>query len=1499
MDTGAYDTNTLLLNHVSSIAFRIYEPRADPSQSLQTAALEAESALRSKGHIVYYDTARGLLWYFHIIYKDVPSDTIASLPAPDELSVSLFALSEQGSIDPGTLHKGRSQNTAPDSASPTTLATSSSDLSARLALPPKPQSPDQDQNLSKPPRTDFKASSILLNAAYENFIAGLLNTATLKLATTTRAVMLNYRTVLLRARDVGGAELPTLCTLHAYMTTAGSLILRVSAKVCEGLVSMQHSGSPPQSPLGHQVLAAPFGLLAVDHANGNHAGGTVSLAHTPATQAVSIRGQLDHCGAEWRQACARALQLRGVDDSVLDQCAWLNVVIPRRPRDWSSTAPLSWPAPLCFRRKAMPIGTTSRVDHDLLRGHEESHDPLGQARGWFNSSHEREEKQAARKAERLASDAREADSNTKASRTGGDLSSAIHLARPGTATAGHMYPTPPDGIQQTAGVTPSFDTMHMSPGNPPSATAGLDVDTEMGNMATETKNGEAFGQDPSDSEEPSKRDRSGSNTLDNADNMFGDMEADIFGENEMNDITEDDFNFFDEVGEPTAPTAPQVEMTETVEAVETPSVVKQEEKAEATPMPEPTNNDTNQKPDEEPLSPVFAKPELKHARSTQQEEANRNLASRGASVKRESSPFNPDTVFKRVRASLMATSISKPAPSADGLERKSSVFGKVDFDPAMPLINKKYEHGGAYDFGSMSKEKLESSLSALPDVESLKKRVKSSKKSRESAGTLLRRFTAVDPSTAHPSPSKIDDSASDDDDSSEDPESDDSSITTEEPSSPARASAKRARPEEEIASQAPSVDELDLGEEIEPSLSVEVPRLSRLEKPELRISRFFAEPEPLALDIAIPDEDLINMAQILTEQAATGSLEVCDVGLFERKAKVARVRERHVATTARNAMHAIHTAGIQGFEHAYGGKLKDVLETQDALVTGQPNRMQPRPIPGREPFNDMKVSNFYGLPLPHLELKRAETKLSILPTAVTFWESLGLAPVSGGKNVIAACVFPSWKGVSDNVSTFLGRLKSMYELLRLGTFSNVELAGEAEDGLLPYEIDRISTSPDAAMTAKGSALVDAMEPLRSAIKTMTTSDVNIVLYFAYSPNNPLSIVEACSAFQNFFDFYKKTLSSKRELPRNELVLQLVSLDALSSPTSLVLTPFNELMRLSIETYDRCTSFTQPMPAPAITLEQPVPRHINFECSPRASASVTHEHSSMHIAYAQSVDERWVTAAWTDDRGRQQATASFCLGRKGKPLSTSMNEVAHEIWESTVDLISTWKVQWRIVIAKCGPMDEDEHKFWVDLARTQDKEKARVSLTLLSVETDPSMQVFPAAAKIPQSATLLGPTPVSTPQASVLSPDQVATPATPVRDPTASASSNTPGGDAAMDPEPDSSLLDTTDQTWVALVGHRMSISPNATELQPALLSGYLLKRTGPNIDETPAILEVNLVHVDISPRQYETSLREILSWYGALGTLARARGVVARDTDVRPWHIAAAEKAVRALYLLL
>lgn len=55
----------------------------------------------------------------------------------------------------------------------------------------------------------------------------------------------------------------------------------------------------------------------------------------------------------------------------------------------------------------------------------------------------------------------------------------------------------------------------------------------------------------------------------------------------------------------------------------------------------------------------------------------------------------------------------------------------------------------------------------------------------------------------------------------------------------------------------------------------------------------------------------------------------------------------------------------------------------------------------------------------------------------------------------------------------------------------------------------------------------------------------------------------------------------------------------------------------------------------------------------------------------------------------------------------------------------------------------------------------------------------------------------------------------------------------------------------------------------------------------------------LHPRAYEPLLRDVLAQFRALGSLARARGVADREVDARPWHIAAAEKGVRALYLLM
>ena len=108
--------------------------------------------------------------------------------------------------------------------------------------------------------------------------------------------------------------------------------------------------------------------------------------------------------------------------------------------------------------------------------------------------------------------------------------------------------------------------------------------------------------------------------------------------------------------------------------------------------------------------------------------------------------------------------------------------------------------------------------------------------------------------------------------------------------------------------------------------------------------------------------------------------------------------------------------------------------------------------------------------------------------------------------------------------------------------------------------------------------------------------------------------------------------------------------------------------------------------------------------------------------------------------------------------------------------------------------------------------------------------------------------------------------------------------------------------WGSILAHRLNNSNSLLEINPSLISGYLIKRSGTHIDDAPIVIEVNIVHSEVAgnPRTFhESLLREILGYYRGLGTIARLRGLVDPVRDARPWHIAAAEKAVRALYMLM
>ncbi|KAF4426903.1 hypothetical protein CFRS1_v003030 [Colletotrichum fructicola] len=102
MDTSEYDTNTLLNNNISSIVFRVYEPSQEHAQTFPSAAADVETELRNRGHIVYYDATRRVLWYFHVPGKGATAtdDNNGALGNTIEVEGATLLMVEDGSFEP-------------------------------------------------------------------------------------------------------------------------------------------------------------------------------------------------------------------------------------------------------------------------------------------------------------------------------------------------------------------------------------------------------------------------------------------------------------------------------------------------------------------------------------------------------------------------------------------------------------------------------------------------------------------------------------------------------------------------------------------------------------------------------------------------------------------------------------------------------------------------------------------------------------------------------------------------------------------------------------------------------------------------------------------------------------------------------------------------------------------------------------------------------------------------------------------------------------------------------------------------------------------------------------------------------------------------------------------------------------------------------------------------------------------------------------------------------
>lgn len=725
-------------------------------------------------------------------------------------------------------------------------------------------------------------------------------------------------------------------------------------------------------------------------------------------------------------------------------------------------------------------------------------------------------------------------------------------------------------------------------------------------------------------------------------------------------------------------------------------------------------------------------------------------------------------------------------------------------------------------------------------------------------------------------------------------------------------------------------------------------------KPQLLASQTDGTTDPIDDKPTLSGKDTIAVAQILTAQIVLATLDILQENNPSRAKGDMRYASSNEGPLSPSAL--VQAVVKELFPKTIDCDLLKYATIQDIFPDiPQNSKGQPRVIPRRAngPYSqggDGAGSPGYLLyPIgpPHIRVRRADALWDLLPPALSFWEPLGLAPTSGAKNIVTYCIYPHSETLGARVENFLDNIGIVYEGCKLGSHVRGDSIADFEAGLVPSKMAS-PVSMRAALRGVRDTCVQLGRALASSYSEIRDKDETqkidaFVVYMVDPFETPVALWELCSAFWFLFQAYGQGTKARADYsPNPDLVLQIVPMKYIASfDAPVVLEPWT-LINLAREVYDRCppsqmSEDRTPLSiysAPSIQLEEALPRSIQFKLTAEPPSDLLRENSYMHLGYAISLDGAWISAAWSDNCGKHQTVVSYCVG------SRAFSEIAREIWQTTIEIIQTRRVTWRVCIAKAGVMEREELEAWVSLASSPTQ--LNLFTTLIAVDTSPALTLTPTIGSVStcnSSANPTSSTPVSTPQPGV-SPDQhgltpAATPSDLISDPST---------------DPDARLIDITDETWGIILSHRLHNSNSAVEYRPALISGLLVKRgdscaaTSPSqpsdIGRGPIVIGINILWVGaiggtragsspfnspatgdgVSPggmgmqgntersstsmswtstaqsrSTAENLLKEVLSQFRGLGLLARLKGMRGSKHGAVPWHVAAALRAVRGI----
>ncbi|KAL4803745.1 mediator complex subunit 13 C-terminal-domain-containing protein [Aspergillus unguis] len=1227
-----------------------------------------------------------------------------------------------------------------------------------------------------------------------------------------------------------------LTSLQVQLTSTGKLTVALQTIAQPGLIRLSQAGVMPSR------FAPGTDLWLAP---------TGSIARLVSVHSYSAPAAEDI--GRWKSRVSEWLGYFGLPVDSLSDESWVEVQVwepfysklsgeATRLKEESSSLPLKrilWPVAFCFRRTKYPqLGTfESRKDDSLFL-----RDPLEFAEEWWP----KEIPQSVEARSDLLPEKKEQTSNQNASSPGtvslpeGIDSLAPASLLPEAQSASLVYPTPPDG---TAGLSsnPALPATKIDP----------DMTMELGPSA-----GLGVG--------------SGLYDTNDDDDLFGDINEKDFG---TKGITDADFSFFDNQefdrsgkgadsedlqASPAAiePSKPVVNLPELEAASPSSTLIKENYIAQDSPAQTQAGYQHIQPITEDNVS--MPSPDRDHVQTI-------------------SPPLSPVEVKKILfpESNTLTLPLAKPAHA-------SSYFNPVAFRNNASSWDKKYGAEGKFAFFGtgtpLSQDPLPNS-DGIPTIGLPRRKgnIKTLAPSNISDGH--------DHST-----NDIDSSSSPDSSSETDDESD---LSQNNEPSTALVSLKRKRARSTPGNSPVLSSEKALGSEqekglLKPEESVFLGNfLSTFS--DWSIAGFFTLPENEISPSIAPRAVQVEVAQLVADQITQSSLDHKIDGKFGISCL------DNLSFSVRKSLE--RSEYLDCFDKLDLNSLVSLQEQQNLFSPDASGGLTPLQNPRRK---EPARGSITKISAPHLRVRRGKDFLETLPPAISFWETFGLEPACGSKDVIAYCIHPHLATKATDV--FLERLSLAYTGCSFGSHARGENRLSFTNGLAEWNVrsTKLSTYEPAMQ-----GLQHICEELGAALLDAPLSDDNIVVYIVNPFAHAASLVDICSAFYNLSrqHLYAED-KDRRKLDR--VTLQIVPVDFVTSAESLVVPPQTEYLNLAMEVYSRCsTRHLQSNPvdcAPPVMLAENLPTSIGFKLASERSSPLQ-EGKCLHVACSKSQDQRWISVAWSDNSGALQRMMSYLTRFRNLTTGRTISAVRNEIWAATKDIMDKIQVRWRVIIVSTDNVDQDEYDTWLHLANEYNKSRdVPIELVILSVNTTSDLSLSPPPSPMPMNVlnALTSTTPAATPlpSGSILSPDQLGNAPTPPGGANAPANAPTPT-DTLLESDSESLLTDISDESWDVVLSHRLNSTLHLTEYRPALASGFLLRRRGPTNADGAFSMSINLLFTQRPSSSYNTLLHEIIGMYRDLATLARVRGTKIFQSNTLPWHIASALRAQEVLSYVL